>query len=113
MIDTCSFGLVVIDGKKYTSDLVIYPDGQVVDSWYRSKGHRLSSDDISQLIESAPEIIIAGTGMSGMVKPERELEELLQKKGIYFIPTPNQNAMGLFNDLSSKKRVGACFHLTC
>jgi hypothetical protein len=92
---------------------VIYPDGHVVHSWYRKRGHRLSSDDISPLIESEPEVIVAGTGMSGMVKPEKELEELLEQRGINFIPTPNQNAMELFNDLSSKKRVGACFHLTC
>lgn len=113
MIDRCEFGSVVIDGKRYTSDLIIYPGGHVVDSWRRKAGHRLSSDDIDGLIKSRPEVIIAGTGVSGLMKPEKELEKLLDQKGIEFLPAPNDKAAGLYNRLSSKKRVGACFHLTC
>ena len=112
-IDICSFGVLVIDGKKYTSDLVIYPDGHVADSWYRKSGHRLSKDDIDQLIASYPEVIIAGTGMDGRVMPEKQLEELLVKSGIEFYPAPNKKAAELFNQFTSEKRTGACFHLTC
>ena len=113
MIDSYSFGSIVIDGKEYTSDLVIYSDGHVRDSWYRREGHRVSSDDMRQLIESGPEVIIAGTGVSGMMKPEQGLEKGLRQKGIEFIPAPNQEAVELYNELSTRKRVGACFHLTC
>ena len=113
MIDTFSFGSIVVDGKKYLSDLVIFPDGRVVDSWRRKSGHRLSGDDIRKLIESEPDVIIAGTGVIGLVKPEKELEKILSKKDIEFIYAPNQKAIELYNDLISKKRVGACFHLTC
>jgi hypothetical protein len=112
-IDSCSFGSIVINGKEYTSDLIIYPDGHVMDSWRRITGHRLSSDDIRRLIEYGPEVIIAGTGVSGLVKPEKELEKILCKKGIRFIPAPNQQAIELYNELISEKRVGACFHLAC
>ena len=112
-IDTLAFGSIVIDGNKYTSDLIIYPDGPVVTSWRRKRGHWLSSDDISELIDSQPEVIIAGTGVYGLVKPEEDLQKMLQKKGIEFFPARNKKAMELFNELSSKKRVGACFHLTC
>ena len=112
-IDNFEFGSIVIDGKRYTSDLIIYPDGRVVTSWRRKSGHRLSGDDIVELVDSQPEVIIAGTGVSGLVKPEKELQETLQKKSIEFLAAPNQKAMELFNDLSSKKRIGACFHLTC
>ena len=112
-IDTCAFGLLVIDGKKYTSDLVIYPDGHVSDSWYRKNGHKLSQDDIDQLIASCPEVIVAGTGMDGRVIPEKKLEELLVNKGIEFYSAPNGMAVELFNQHVGKKRKGACFHLTC
>ena len=112
-IETFTFGSIVIDGKRYTSDLIIYPDGRVVTSWRRKRGHRLLGDDIVELVDSQPEVIIAGTGVSGLVKPEKELQETLQKKSIEFLAAPNQKAMELFNDLSSKKRIGACFHLTC
>jgi len=112
-IDTLAFGSIVIDGKKYTSDLIIYPDGRVKTSWRRKKGHRLSSDDISELIDSQPEVIVAGTGVYGLVKPEKDFQKMLHKKRIEFFPARNKKAMELFNELSSKKRIGACFHLTC
>ena len=112
-IETCSFGLIVIDGKQYTSDLIIYPDGHVEDAWWRKSGHRLSVDDIGRLIESAPEVIVVGTGVNGLMKPEVGLKEFLSENGIELIPLPNQKAIPSFNELSSGKRVGACFHLTC
>ncbi len=112
-IETCSFGLIVIDGKQYTADLVIYPDGHIADSWWRKSGHSLSIGDIGELIENEPEVIIAGTGVNGLMKPVKGLEQMLSEKGIEFISVPNQEAMELFNELSSEKRVGACFHLTC
>ena len=113
MIDTFSFGSIVIDGKKYVSDLVIFPDGHVVDSWRRKSGHRLSRDDISMLIESEPDVIIAGTGVSGLVIPDKALAKNLSQTGIDFIYAPNQKAIEHYNELISKKRIGACFHLTC
>jgi len=112
-IDSCSFGRITINGKPYTDDLIIHPDGKIVGPWWRERGHQLSWNDLTDLIESAPEIIIAGTGVSGMVKPDKGLEEKLSHISIEFIAAPNQRAMETFNELVSKKRVGACFHLTC
>ena len=113
MIDSCSFGCLVINGKKYNSDLVIYPDGRVKDSWRRRSGHRLSLDDMEDLIEAEPEVIIAGTGVSGLMRPEKELEKTLRQRGIVFIALPNQKAVEYYNDLVQTKRVAAGFHLTC
>ncbi|MDY6857373.1 MAG: MTH938/NDUFAF3 family protein [Thermodesulfobacteriota bacterium] len=112
-IDAFSFGSLVIEGKRYTSDLVIYTDRRIVDSWYRKSGHILLKEDIDQLIASDPEVIIAGTGIDGRMIPERKLEESLVKSGIGFYFAPNKKAVDLFNELSLKKRTGACFHLTC
>ena len=113
MIDACSFGVIVIDGKKHTSDLLIYPDGRITEPWWRRRGHRLSSDDIRDLLESEPEFIIAGTGVSGQVRPDKALGKLLLQKGITFIAVPNHDAMRQYNEIYKGKRVGACFHLTC
>jgi hypothetical protein len=112
-IERCSFGSLVINGRTYTSDLIIYPDGRIDEPWYRSSGHRLSMQDISELVESAPEVIIAGTGVSGGVQPERDLEDVLSERGIQFIHAPNDQAREHYNSLAREKRVGACFHLTC
>ena len=113
MINSCAFGSIVIDGKKYVSDLIIFPNGNVTDSWRRKRGHRLSIDDIQNLLESEPETVIAGTGASGLMRPENGLEKNLAEKGIEFFAAPNQQAIELYNELVLKKRVAACFHLTC
>ncbi len=113
MIESFAFGFMVINGTKYTSDLVIYPDGHVEDLWQRKNGHRLSAFDIDRLIKSEPEVIVAGAGINGLMKPEKQLESLLNKKGIKFISRPNQEAIQAYNNFLSKNGVGACFHLTC
>ena len=113
MIEACAFGIIMIDGKKYTSDLIIYPDGRVEDRWWRKNGHRLSEEDIRGLIASMPRVIIAGSGVSGQMRVEPELEALLADKGIRFVSKPNQKAMEIYNELSASEEVGACFHLTC
>ena len=113
MIEACSFGSMVIDGKKFTSDLIIYPGGRVVDSWWRERGHRLSYKDIEVLVESGPEVIVAGTGINGLMQPDKGLVKLLSKMGIEFLAAPNQKAMELYNEKVRKNKVGAGFHLFC
>ena len=84
-IQRVAFGRLVLDGRTYTSDLVIYPDGRVREGWRRARGHRLSVENIAGLVERGPELIVAGTGINGRMRPDPDLEE----------------------------RLAACFHLTC
>ncbi len=113
-IQRCIFGSITIDGKAYLSDIIIYPDGKIDDSWWRRQSHILSFEDIEDLVASMPEVIVAGTGMDGLMKPDNDVEKLLAMKNIRFIPAPNLRAMEIFNDLvASGKKTGACFHLTC
>lgn len=113
MIDNYSFGHVSINVKAFSKDIIIYPDGHIQDSWWRINGHGLCIDDIRELIETQPEIIIAGTGSPGLMKPDLELERHLSDKGIVFKALPTDKAVDLYNSLYKEKRVGACFHLTC
>lgn len=112
-IDSCSFGTLCINGKPYTDGLTIRPDGKILKPWRRKRGHQLSMDDLRELIDSSPEVIVVGTGVSGGVIPERNLEEDLSKLAIEFIAAPNEKAIKAFNELVKEKRVGAGFHLTC
>lgn len=113
MIDDYTFGRISVNGRIYSKDIIIYPDGRVQDSWWRKSGHKLCINDIRELIETELEMIIAGTGSPGLMKPEEELIELLAGKGIAFKALPSKEAMQLYNTLCVEKRVGACFHLTC
>lgn len=113
MIDAVSFGTITIDGIQFTSDLILYPDGRVVDGWWRESGHRLKIADISALLEATPEVIVAGTGVNGRMVPDTDLAEILAGRGVAFFAAPNGEAMQIYNDRSRKERTGACFHLTC
>lgn len=124
-IDSYSFGNMVINGQAYNTDLIIFPDGRIQDSWWRKAGHSLSMIDIADLVASKPEIIIAGTGATGLMMPEPELEDQLHKKGIEFRALTTDQAVTLYNDICGtrppalphgRERAGntaACFHLTC
>ena len=113
MIDAVSFGSITIDGKTYTSDLILFPDGRVTDHWRRQAGHRLTFADIVPLVAAGPEWIVAGCGISGMMKPEAGLAETLSEKGIEFLAAPNAEAIRMFNRRGRGGKAGACFHLTC
>ena len=113
MISSYSFGHIVVDGKEYNSDIIIYPDGRIQSSWWRESGHLLSTDDISELIKEKPELIIAGTGASGIMKPDQSLEEELNSRSIEFLALPTGDAAEMYNSIYKERRVGACLHLTC
>ena len=112
-IDRCSFGSLVINGKTYRDDLIILPDGKILKPWWRKKGHQLTMSDLQELIDSSPEIIVVGTGVSGRVIPDNNLEADLAKLSIGFIAVPNEEAIKVFNQLAPEKRIGGGFHLTC
>ncbi len=112
-IDSYSFGRMTVGGKLFTSDLIIFPDGKIEASWWRLEGHRLQSEDIRKLIEVRPEIIIAGTGSSGLMRPSPELEHFLSDKKIRLIALPSREAAEVYNSLLETRAIGACFHLTC
>jgi hypothetical protein len=70
-------------------------------------------DDLRELIDASPEIIVVGTGVSGRVIPVKKLETDLAKLSIEFIAEPNKEAIRGFNQLAPGKRIGGGFHLTC
>lgn len=113
MIDRYAFGQIVIDNQIYTSDIIIYPDGHVMDNWWRDQGHQLAPADITSLIATAPAVIVAGTGNSGLMTPTKTLEAFLADRGIELIARPSREAMTIFNDLAQRRKTGGCFHLTC
>ncbi len=113
MIEDYSFGHITIDGTAYSSDLIIYPDGTVADGWWRKSGHRLEAADIEGLIAASPEVIVAGTGNSGLMKPDPQLEEELHRKNIELVARPSAEAADIYNRLAGQRKTGACFHLTC
>ncbi len=115
MINSYNFGVMVIDGKRYTSDLIVLPE-RVIDGWWRREGHKIYTEDLKEVLDCKPppEILVIGTGYFGLVKVTPEVEKSLKAHGIKLIIQPTAEAYKTFNRLlSSGKRVAGAFHLTC
>ena len=107
------FGEIIIDNKKYNSDLIIYPD-RVKSNWWRKTGHELCLSDIKEVIEFNPEIIVIGTGANGIMRVLDETEKVIKEKKIELIILKTDQACNIFNELMMKnKKIVACLHLTC
>jgi hypothetical protein len=113
MIDSYDFGQIVINGRRYTSDVIVFPN-RVRDSWWRREGHRLHVEDVEGAVqEEKPEVLVVGTGYSGLMKVLPETENYLKSKGIELIVQSTREACETFNRLVKSKRVIAALHLTC
>ena len=80
MINSYSFGNITIDGKKFSKDLIIFPNS-INSSWRRKTGHLLTEDDIAEILDYKPEVLIIGTGASGLMKVDDKLKEKLKTLG--------------------------------
>ena len=112
IIDSYQFGLVVINGEKYTSDVIIFP-GRVRSGWWRKSGHELYLEDIAEVLTENPEVLIVGTGESGMMRVLPETKQSTEARGIKLIVETTPKACQTYNQLCSSQRVVAALHLTC
>jgi hypothetical protein len=111
-IEHYSFGRIIIDGKTYTSDVIIYP-GRVDSSWWRKEGHNLQVVDLGDVINAKPQVLVIGTGSSGAMRVSRDTISHLESKGIEVHVERTDKAVELFNKLQKDKIVIAALHLTC
>jgi len=112
MIESYSFGQIMIFGKRYTTDVIILPD-RVKDDWWRKEGHRLNIDDLRDVMQAQPEVLVVGTGYFGLMKVPSEVRDYLISRGIELVVENTKEACKSYNRLASTKRVVAAFHLTC
>ncbi len=111
-IDDYSFGRIVVDKKTYTSDVIIYPD-RVDSSWWRKEGHYLQEVDLREVVNAKPDILIIGTGYSGVMNVPKVTRDFLESKGIKVYIERTVNAVALFNKQPADKKIIGAFHLTC
>lgn len=114
-IENYSFGRITINGRNYNSDVIIYPD-RVDSSWWRKEGHLLRPDDLNDVLATRLDILIIGTGYSGVMEVPEETINYINSKGIDVHIERTSKAVELFNRLqreSPEKLIIAALHLTC
>ena len=111
-IDSYQFGLIVISGKRYTSDVIIFPD-RVRDNWWKVRGHQLCPDDIAEVMAEKPEVLVVGTGVAGLMKVLPDVQEVIDARGIKLVAENTDKACSTYNQLCHSQKVIAALHLTC
>jgi len=112
-IESYEFGRVVIGGQTYTSDVIVWPEG-VDPSWWRVRGHSLCREDLEPVLSHEPQVLIIGTGASGLMQVPPEMQQYMAARceEVHVERTPR--ACSLYNELAdSGRRVVAALHLTC
>jgi hypothetical protein len=112
-IDSYTFGFISIDGRGYSNDIIIYPDGTINNRWWRKEGHRLGIEDLDRLPHMKPEVVVIGTGASGLMKVPDETLQHLKTICEQIVIDTTSNAVRKFNFFSQSKKVAGLFHLTC
>lgn len=111
-IDDYSFGRIVIDGKTYTSDVIVYPE-RVDPSWWRQEGHYLRKEDLADVVAANPDVLIIGTGNSGVMTVPETTVTFLESRGIRVFAERTGRAVETFNKQQGAGKVVGAFHLTC
>jgi len=112
MIDSYEFGRIVINGKRYDSDLIVFSD-KVRSGWWRKEGHRLHVEDLKEVLEVKPEVLVVGTGYSGLMTVPPETRKYIESEGIELMAQKTTEACETFNRLVKSRKVVAALHLTC
>ncbi len=114
MIESYRFGHIVIDKVSYRNDVIVFPD-RVQADWWRKEGHKLQLNDIQDAIDDAqPRTLVVGTGKFGLMKVNREVRALCEKRGITLYAEATDKAVKMYNRLIlSDPDVLGAFHLTC
>lgn len=111
-VESYEFGKMVVDGQTHTNDLILLPD-RVISDWWRDQGHRLSINDLEEVFDTQPEILVVGTGARGVMTVPRETRQAIREAGMELEIAETGDAWRTYNDLRSKRRAAGAFHLTC
>ena len=113
VIEKYRFGKIVVSGKSYSSDLIIFTDF-IKEKWWRKEGHRLHLEDLEILNEREIDILIVGTGSIGRMEIPEELIRELKKKNIEVLAYKSGDAVIKYNELvETNTSVALAIHLTC
>ncbi len=112
MIESYDFGRIIIDGKRYSRDLIVFPDS-VKAGWWRKEGHRLHIADLKEALEAKPEVLVVGAGYYGEMTVPPETRKHVESEGIELIIQKTAEACRTFNHLTESRKAVAVLHLTC
>lgn len=111
-IDDYRFGRITICGRVFEKDVIIMPD-RVISPWQRRQGHVLTPEDMEPIMAASPDVILVGTGNSGLMQVPAETVRYCRDRGVEIFSYTTAAAAHLYNTTPKCHKVIAAFHLTC
>ncbi len=111
-IDGYRFGHIVVDGKAHSNDLIVLPS-QVIEGWWRRQGHTLLPDDLADVFEAQPDLLIIGQGAFGRMSVPEQTRRAIESAGLEIIACPSGEACKTYNKLRLQRATALAIHLTC
>ncbi len=112
-IEKYRFGKIVVSGKSYSSDLIIFKDF-IKEKWWRKEGHRLHPEDLEILREVDIDVLVIGTGSIGKMEVPEEVVRELEQMNTEVIVCKSAEATEKYNKLVNEGANAAlAIHLTC
>jgi hypothetical protein len=113
IINSTEFGSITIDNKTYYSDIIVTWDKEVKEI-HLTVRHLFGLPEFNRIVSKKPDILIIGTGDSGLCEISDELRELCRKRKIDLIIMTSRKAMEKFNEVFNQgRKVAAFIHITC
>lgn len=113
MIERFSFGTITVNSQTYHSDIKIIK-GDVVPDWWRNSGHTVDVDDVHDILQTKPDILVIGKGAPGQMRVTNALKEYAATHGFELIEEKTATAIDTFNRLVKEgKIVAGGFHVGC
>ena len=112
MIDEFKYGFFKVDRKEHYGDIKIINDK--VKQWPSRERFILRKEDLKDIIEAKPDILIIGTGATGLLQVSKELQMELQQLRIKIYIEKTVQACQRYNKLKRElKNVHALLCATC
>jgi hypothetical protein len=105
------FGRVIVDGREETRDVIVLPS-RVIRNWWRMDGHALVLDDLGDVVDELPELLVVGTGAAGLMEPDPGTLKTLRDRGVEVEVLRTEEAVRRYG-AADPARTAAALHLTC
>jgi len=113
IINSTRFGSITINGKVYDEkdNYIVFWDDEII-PLHTTERHVFGRPELDIILKKNPEMIVVGTGDSGLLKVSEEVRSLCQGKEIELVEMISREAIIRFNENLDKKVV-AFIHVTC
>ena len=115
VIDSTKFGSITINGRTYYEEdnYIVFWDGEIK-GLHTAERHLFGRPELEMILKKNPEIVIVGTGISGLLRVSEDARSLCRGKEVELVEIVSKKAVIKFNEsINQEKKVAAFIHVTC